>query len=449
MSQRIATPLTGLALVRSVRGLRRCYVKEQTRLMNDVGDIVPFGWPLGFVVAFHPRALEQVLVNNGANYVKSKNYVELAPVLGNGLVTSSGAVWQRSRRIIGQELGHQAARRDGAGFADSVRDAAARWGDVVDVAAAFTDLAFRFTATMLLGPAAAQQATFVHQRLGVWEQRFVRRVYSVVKLPDHWPTPDARRSRQGIADVDAWLAGIIDRFLDEGSAGESWGILGKLVEACRTGGSSDNSSSAVDRRQVRDEIMTLLLAGHDTTAAALTWTSYLLARHPEVQEALADESRAASAGGDLVERLPLHARVVQESLRLFPPVPGFSRDAIADDDLDGFAVKAGSKIELSAYATHRHRDFWSEPERFDPERFSTTRAPLIDPFAYVPFGKGTRICAGKELALQQLVAGLAAVTRTVRLSRRPEDVDVDVDAEPFAAITLRPRGGLPLRVQQR
>jgi cytochrome P450 len=434
--------LQGLEVARVLQASRRSFVGEQVRLMNHVGDLVHLGWPLGGWLAFHPRALEHVLGKNALNYVKSQNYAEIVPVMGNGLVTSSGETWTKSRKVVGAEMSREAARVAGAHFArflsDETSTGVGGWAEegVVDVCARFTDLAFRFMATALLGPGAAPHCAYVHDRIGVWERRFIRRVYSVVKFPDSWPTPEAVRSRRGIADIDT----LVDRLITERVArgldpAGGVGVGGEMAVVDKLMTAWTNADGTVNRRQVRDEIMTLLLTGHDTTAAAMTWILYVLARHPELQEQAREEARVH----ERADGLGWLRQIVDETLRVYPVAPGFSRMAIADDVVCGVAIAAGTKVELSAYATHRHPDFWPEPERFDPHRFDAERT--IDPFAYVPFGKGPRTCVGKDLALQQLVLGTAALLRRLRF-----DLVDDAPPAPFATITLKPKGGLRLRV---
>jgi cytochrome P450 len=433
-----AATIRGLDLLRTIRALRRCYVREQVRLMRAHGDVVALGWPASFLMAFHPDALRRVLADNARNYVKSTNYEELKPVMGEGLVTSEGETWRRSRAAVGPTLSRDALRAFAPHLTAPVQAMLDDWDGRLaggsatwDVTEDYTRLAFGIAADRFFGPGLGPaHKDLVHAKLRAWERRFVRRVYSIVKLPDAAPTPDALRSRRGIAAVDALVHELIGaRGTGDADADD---VLGRLLAA-----------RALPPRQVRDELMTLLLAGHDTSAAALGWTTWLLARHPRVQDDVYDEARAVPGppGVDDVERLPLLRRVIDESLRLYPPVPGFSRAAIDDDVVGGVPVRAGTKIELSVYATHRHPAYWPDAERFDPDRFD---GRPVDPYAYLPFSRGPRTCIGKAMAELQLLLTLAAVVRRVRFA-----TTTDAEPEPFAAITLRPRDGLPLVVSRR
>jgi cytochrome P450 len=283
-------------------------------------------------------------------------------------------------------------------------------------------------------------AGFVQEKLSAWEHRFVRRVYSVFKLPDSWPTPDAVRTRAGVAAVDELIHRVIAKA--ENDPPKERNLLVRLLEMRR------DEPEAFSAQQLRDELMTLMLAGHDTTAVALTWTCWLLARHPEIQQQAADEIHAALRGASPtaadVEKMPLTCRILDESMRLYPPVPGISRQPIEDDVVTGVLVAAGGRVEFSLFATHRHPAFWTEPERFDPRRFEDDRRVQIDAFAYLPFSRGPRLCVGKDLALLEMPLLLAQILQAFRL-----ETLTDEEPEPFAAITLRPKNGMPLRITPR
>jgi cytochrome P450 len=196
-------------------------------------------------------------------------------------------------------------------------------------------------------------------------------------------------------------------------------------------------------RQLRDEVMTFLLAGHETTAVALTWAWYLLDRNPDVVARLRAEVRAALAGRvPTLEDLPRlgYARMVaEEAMRLYPPVWGFMRQALGPDQLGGYAVPKNAVITISPWVTHRHPQFWEEPERFDPERFTPARVRERPRFAYLPFSGGPRLCIGNEFALMESTLVLAMLVQRYGLQLVPGTV-----VEPESRLTLRPRGGLPM-----
>ena len=201
-------------------------------------------------------------------------------------------------------------------------------------------------------------------------------------------------------------------------------------------------------RQLRDEVITFFAAGHETTALALTWTLYLLSRHPGIERALHDEVDRAPGEGETtfadVEALPCTRMVIQEAMRLFPPVHSFSRVAIADDEVGGHAIRAGSVVTISPYLTHRNPRLWEDPLRFDPERFTPDRVKARHRFAYLPFGGGPRICIGRGFAMMEACVVLATIARAYRLRMAPEH-----RVEAHGGITLRPRYGLRMTLEPR
>jgi cytochrome P450 len=201
-------------------------------------------------------------------------------------------------------------------------------------------------------------------------------------------------------------------------------------------------------QQVRDEVMTLLLAGYETTSAALTWTWYLLSQHPEVEERLHAELETVLGGqvptADRLGELPYTRMVIQEAMRLYPPAFGFTRHAVADDEIGGYFVPANSTIFLTPYYTHRHPLFWEEPDKFDPERFTPERSAGRPRFAYVPFGGGPRQCIGNTFAMMEAQLILATVAQRYQLRLVPGHL-----VEPQVLLTVRPRFGLPMMLEAR
>jgi cytochrome P450 len=210
----------------------------------------------------------------------------------------------------------------------------------------------------------------------------------------------------------------------------------------------EESGTGMSDQQLRDEVLTLLFAGHDTTAAALSWAWYLLARHADVQEALHDEAAAHLAGrtptADDLPHLPLATAVFDEAIRLYPPAPGQARQALQPDEIQGRPVPAGAILMPSQWVTHRHPAYWDEPDRFRPERFLPGRAANRPKFAYFPFGGGPRICIGNVFAQVEGALTLAALAQRFRLSPA-DDREVEIDM----TFVLRPKGAVNLVVHKR
>jgi len=210
----------------------------------------------------------------------------------------------------------------------------------------------------------------------------------------------------------------------------------------------EETGEGMNDQQVRDEVMTLLLAGHETTSATLTWIWYLLSQHPEVEQRLHDEVDRVLGGQpptvDRLDDLPYTRQVIQEAMRLYPPAFFVIRHAIADDEIGGYPVPANSLVLLMSHAVHRHPAFWEEPERFDPERFTPERSAGRPRFAYFPFGGGPRICIGNSFAMMEAQLVLATVAQRYCLRLLPgHPVELQV------SLTTRPRHGLPMTLHPR
>ncbi|MFP2924124.1 cytochrome P450, partial [Pyxidicoccus sp. 3LG] len=256
----------------------------------------------------------------------------------------------------------------------------------------------------------------------------------LIPLPRSLPLPSHRRFDKDVATLDRVVRAIIERRRREG--GEHQDLLQMLMEA-----RDEDTGERMSDTQLRDEVMTLLLAGHETTASALAWTVGLLSRNPEVRRNLeAELARELAGRRPTVEDLPklaLTRRVVDESLRLYPPAWIFSRAAIQEDTVSGFRIPRGSYVLVVPWVTHRHPRLWADPEKFDPDRFLPERERERPRFTYFPFGGGPRQCIGNQFAQMELVLVLATLLQRVRLDLAPGH-----EFHPAPAITLRPRPGV-------
>jgi cytochrome P450 len=271
--------------------------------------------------------------------------------------------------------------------------------------------------------------------------RVFRRAFSSLDaiLPDWLPTPSKQRALAALADMDAIIYELIDSPRRE---------KGRDLLAALKATADEADGTGMSRRQLRDELVTLFIAGHETTSHALSWTFYLLSKHPEVAHKLHAELDRVLAGrapswSDL-EHLPYAEQVLSESMRLYPPAYVIARVAVADAEVAGYTIPRGADIVLWAYHTHHDARWFPEPERFDPERFAPARRKQLPSCAYIPFGAGTRTCIGKQFAMMEALLVLACTARRYTLSSAP-DVVVGRDM----SVTLAPRGGLPMQVHTR
>jgi cytochrome P450 len=384
---------------------------------------------------------------------------------GLGLLTSEGDLWQRQRRLLQPPFTARAVTRFDHVMTSTAETLLARWqaasaqGQPVDVHRGMLELTLRIIGRSMLGVDLDQEggrvAAAYHQACQLLDRRFA----AVADLPLAIPTPANLRMRRALRTLDDFIYRLIDERraassapqaappepIDLAAAGPAGrperDLLDKLLNASEAG-------TGMSRQQVRDELMTMFFAGHETTAQALTWTWYALSQHPDVEARLHDELDHVLAGRpptaqDLAQ-LPYTRRVVDETLRLFPPVWLFPRGAIHEDQLGGYHVPAGSLVFPCPYLIHRHPDAWERPETFDPDRFTPERFNDRMRAAYIPFGVGPRACLGNHYALQEAVLLVALFAQRYRFRLLPGH-----RVEPQSAITLYPAGGLPMRLEPR
>ena len=419
-----------------------------------MGDIVRMRVANRYLnVIYHPDGVHQVLVGNHQNYVKqTRGYQQLRRILGNGLVTSEGDFWKRQRRIAQPAFNH---RRLG-GFADimlrATNDLALRWedavnqGHVVDVAESMNRLALRIAGETLFSLDISGEANIVgvalHEMLG----GFLKTITN--PLRNYLPLPSTLRYRRAQRELDGVVYSIIRRRREEDPNGEDQGDLLGMFMAAR-----DEDGTGMSDLQLRDEVLTMLLAGHETTANALAWTFSHLAGSPAVLSRLQGEVDSVMPDGEFsLEKYPqltYTEQVLKESMRLTPPVWVESRMAVADDVICGHRVPAGSFVFMSQYAMHRHPKYWLDAEHFDPDRFGpgihlTPSGAPRPRGAYFPFSDGQRKCIGEHFANMEARILLSILVRRFSFERTDSG---PVLAEP--SVTLRPRGGVPMRLTRR
>jgi cytochrome P450 len=387
-----------------------------------------------------PEHVKYVLQDNVKNYTKqTAGYVRMRLfLLGEGLVTSEGELWKRQRRIIQPAFHKQRLQAMAASMVRATAEMCERWQPgKINVADELVHLTLRIVGETMLGTDVSKDVETVARcfpalNVGVWE-----RMVSPVALPLWMPTASNRRYAGWLRMMDELVYRIIAE--RRRTPGES-DMISMLLAA-----RDEETGEGMSDRQLRDETITMFLAGHETTATALTWTLYLVGKHPEVERKLRaelDEVLGGRAAGfaDL-ERLRYTRMVIEEAMRLYPPVWAASRMVMEDDQVGGFEISAGSMIMLSSYLTHRHPTTWERPEAFDPERFAPERAASIPKFGYWPFLGGPRQCIGNQFAMMEGQLLLATILQRHRLELVSEKVELET------YLTLRPKGGLPMVVR--
>lgn len=407
------------------------------------GDVVRYrlGRLIVHLVA-HPDHIRHVLLTNQHNYNKdTPSSAKIRAVTGNGLLTSSGDFWLRQRRLMQAVFQPQRL----AAFSSLMTAAATamldRWrpladrGEPVDIASEMRRLTCAIVCQSLFGADVSGELGEIETAANAVMDHTYRRLERFVDVPDFLPTRANRRFRRAVRRLDQ----VVYRIIDERHKQPDLLTSDLLTALLRR--RDEDTDRVMTGPEIRNETMTLLLAGHETTANSLAWTWYLLSKYPEAARRVRAEVTAVLAGrtptANDLERLAFTSRVYREALRLFPPIWVMERRARADDEIAGFGIPAGSSVVVSPYVTHRHPDFWDNPEGFDPDRFLPERLAGQPPLAYLPFGAGQRLCIGSNFAMLEALTILAVVVPCYRLDLVP-----GFPVEPKPGITLRPRHGL-------
>jgi cytochrome P450 len=402
--------------------------------MDRYGDIVryqirPF---LTAHLITRPEHVEHVLQTHYQNYPKYVMHKLFFEGFGEGLVTSSGELWKRQRRLIQPLFNHDWLVQVSSSITALADQMRLRWErdygqeTEFDVAAEMMSLARKIIVEALLG---ADITTEVVEA----RQAFLNAAPLALVFGD-LPIPPRRRLQRAQAVLDRRLWQIITEHRQAPTQSD---LLSLMLDA-----RDKKTGQGMSDQQIHDELLTLIFTGHDTVAQAMTWAWYLLWQHPEVAERLRSELAEHLSGrlptfADL-PTLTYTAQVCKEVLRIFPPAWAGGRYVLRDDEIGGYAIPAGSYVIFSSYATHHHPDVWQNSNRFDPERFDPTREGIQHPFAYFPFGAGPRICIGRDLAMLEMQLIVATVAQHCHLGRK-FTLPVELDSR---VVVLRPRHGL-------
>jgi cytochrome P450 len=437
-----APSLRGLPIVGHLPALQRDPIKVFQRAAALGHDLVrlPVASRSIYLVR-RPDDIRYILQENRHNFSKrTRGYAELRLLLGNGLINSDGDFWLRQRRLA-QPAFH---RQRIAGFAEKMVDltrqmlerweTAARSGERLDVASEMMTLTLRIVGWTLLSTEVGPDSPAVGRALSELLPQVLRRSLAILRLPRSLPTSKNRALWAARATLDRVVLRMIAERRQRGSEGAD--LLGMLMSA-----RDEETGEAMSDAQLRDEVMTIFLAGHETTANALAWTLYFLSRHPDVRRRLEGEVAAVLQGrqptaADL-PKLAYALAVVQESMRLYPPVWLLMRRCESDDVLAGYRVPAHAFVAVAPFIIHRDPTLFENPEGFDPERFLGERAAQVPRFGYLPFSAGPRACIGNGFALMEAQLVLASIVQRFRLDLVPGH---PVELHP--AVTLRPRHGM-------
>jgi cytochrome P450 len=419
-----------------------------SQTVRDYGDVVCLGG-IGaqkFYFVSHPRDIEHVWKTHHRNYVRGSNFQLLKPLGGDGLFLSEGDAWRHQRRLL--QPAFHVSRLTGMvdTMNDSIATMLARWksgiapGKPFNLEREMMGVLIDISARTLFGTEVAADAHTIDESITTAFSILHRRVLSAVPFPWWVPFPSHVRFLRAVSALDE----VVYRLIDERRRGglEGGDVLSTLLSV------RDEAGEPMSDRQIRDEVVTLLVAGHESTGATLSWLLYLLSRYPTVARRVDAELEEVLGGRTVtfqdLPRLPYLSMVLKETLRLYPPFWMLTRTPVADDVLSGHRIPAGSILMFSAYVTQRRPDFWPNPEAFDPERFTPERSADRPQFAYFPFGGGPRLCIGARLAEMQSLLVLSAVLQRYALHAVPGR-----RVEPAAMLSLRPQGGLWMTLHDR
>jgi cytochrome P450 len=394
-------------------------------------------------IPLHPDSLQRVLLENAANYVKPDLVKRLLrPTIGEGLLSSDGALWREQRRIVAASFAPAAVDAQIPFFVGAAKAATGQWrhGTGVDMAATATATTMRVISDSLFGgdPRLTSDAA-MHHIAAALEGVSEARIQVLLGLP---LIPLSRRGRAGRRG-QIYLRETLSAVSEDRRHGNADDFLSRLIAALEARFRPEEA-----RALAVDNAATFYLAGHETTANAVTWTLYLLSEQRGLQDEVAQEARAALSAGEqdtgLPDRLPLLRRVLEETMRLYPPVPRFDRQAVAADELGGNEVRPGDIVSIWPWIVQRHRKLWVDADAFDPRRWESAARADLHRFQYIPFGGGPRTCVGMRFALAEALTVLAhwlASWRFFPIEGR--------EVRPSGMVTLRPAGGLPLRLETR
>lgn len=438
--------VSGLALFRLMPEFKRDTLQTFVDLVRRHGDIVCFRGLWTSFMLIDPQHVEYVLQTNSRNYRKGKNYKEVAASTGNGLFVSEGDVWRRQRRLAQPAFHHQRIASFAKIMTDSAEAMLKHWqplaerGESVEVDAEMLRLTLGIVGKALFSRDLSDEADTMSQSFEIIRKHTTDRIMSVVKFPANFPTLQNRRFRQAIANAEQIVYALIaERRCGKGNADD---LLSLLMTA-----RDEETGESLSDTELRDQALTIIGAGYETTTQALAWTWYLLAKHPEVENRLHAEISDVLGGRtptfDDLPHLKYTLMVFQEAMRLYPPIWMMTRAAIKSDEIGGYRIPANSEILLLPYITHRHPKYWEKPEEFDPEHFLPEKVATRPRFAYFPFGGGPRQCIGNNFALMEAQLIIATVAQKYRL--RLADGRV---IEPETSVTLRPRGSMRMKLYQ-
>jgi len=403
--------------------------------------------PGGSHLIAHPDQIGYVLRTRYENFIKGRAFDTIRPVLGYGLVSADGELWRQQRRIL-QPAFHKHELAQAANVVssctgrmlDAWREVASR-GEAMDVSPQMFELALHIITDFIFRTDVEMEARQIAKAFSITQEYAAGSLWKMARNHPRSPFPRSREYRRALEAIDAVVHDVLDKRREQGVSGND--VIARLL-AFR----HPETGEPLSRQQMRDEVMTLFFAGHETTASALAWSWWLISEHPEVEARIHEEVDRVLAGRmpswDDLPQLQYTKQVLQESMRVRPPVPVYARVSVEEDEIAGYRIPPDTMVMISPYVTHRLPEFWPDPERFDPDRFALDRIQERPRFAYVPFAAGPRLCMGRNFALMEGTFVIAMVAQRYRLKLVPGH---PIEMKTMA--TMRPRHGVRMTLHAR
>ena len=450
---RVAPGPKGSPLLGSALDFKNDVLNTLHRAMLEHGDIVRFTFgPPGryqeqVFAVFSPEHIHRVLAGGSGRYIKNDPvYVEIRNILGDGLLTSEGEEWKRQKRMIQPIFTHKRVASYVPMMAAEAASTVERWApnskdSTVDLNDEMARLTLAVVGKVLFGADVESAVPVIRRAVPYLSERAIHRALLPFAVPDSWPTPNNRKAHRYQSEMYAVVDELIAGRRAQDDPGDD--LLGLLLKA-----TDPENGSGLDDKEVRDQVLIFLLAGHETTATSLTFTMWLLGHHPEIQANVHTEvdrilqGRTAPTLEDLMA-LRYTTMVIKEAMRLYPAAYAMGRYCITGDNIGGYDIPPGTTVLTSTWATHRHPGLWDDPLKFDPERFTPEAEKERPRYAYFPFGGGPRACIGQYFSMLEAVAVVALLMQSYRVTTTDEPVKL------FTGITLRPEGAVPATIERR
>jgi cytochrome P450 len=439
----------GKPIIGSLPDFRRSVIETLMNGWRQYGDVVEYRGPLSVIAITHPDHVQYILRENASNFHHPDFEIKkLRPTFRDGLVTSQGDFWSRQRKMMQPVFHRDLIDSFTAMMADTTAATLDRWESMpagsppIDMRVAMQRLTLNILSKASFTVDWATEAEQIIEAVTIANEHTNRRLLAPIDLPEWAPLPSVRRFVETRKAVDDVVYSLIAERRQDGR--ERADLLSLLMSA------RDDAGTGMSDKELHDELISLIFAGHETVSVCLTWTWYLLSQNPEVTTRLRDEVDQVLEGRapaiDDIRGMQYTWQVLQEALRLYPPIWLIPRTPISDDEIDGYRLRAGTRTMLFVcpYVTHRHTDFYDNPEAFDPDRIAQERTGNWHRFQYFPFGGGPRKCIGHEFAMLEMTIIVAMVLQRFRLELVPGH-----PVEPMPMVTLRPRYGMPMIVRPR